>query len=88
LTSQLVIKRRPYKLSFPQAKRVGNPSENKERFRTSRNDMDAECGFTGRINNLILLFFIAHNPSVEKFYDPLAVRGDIILMGHQYYCNI
>ncbi len=25
-------------LSFPQAKCVGNPSENKERFRTSRND--------------------------------------------------
>ena len=33
------------KLSFQQAKRVGNLSENKERFRASRNDMDAERGF-------------------------------------------
>jgi len=32
-------------LSFPQAKRVGNLSENKERFRASGNDMDAERGF-------------------------------------------
>ena len=28
----------PLTLSFPQAERVGNPSENEERFRTSRND--------------------------------------------------
>jgi hypothetical protein len=28
-----------YSLSFPQAERVGNPFENKERFRTSRNDI-------------------------------------------------
>jgi len=35
LSSSLV---KPHILSFPQAERVGNPSENKERFRTSRND--------------------------------------------------
>jgi hypothetical protein len=35
------------KLSFPQVKRVGNPSENIERFRTSRNDkLTNECVFT------------------------------------------
>jgi hypothetical protein len=34
-------------LSFPQVERVGNLSENKERFRTSRNDKPAtECGLT------------------------------------------
>jgi TolB-like protein len=40
-------------LSFPQVKRVGNPNENKERFRTSRNDkLTNECGFTNdRISN-------------------------------------
>lgn len=44
-------------LSFPQAKRVGNPSENKERFRTSRNDrMTSGCGFTDDfLNSLILM---------------------------------
>ena len=35
LRSSLV---KPHILSFPQVERVGNPSENKERFRTSRND--------------------------------------------------
>ena len=42
-----------FSLSFPQVKRVGNPSENKERFRTSRNDrLTNECGFTNdRISN-------------------------------------
>jgi NADH-quinone oxidoreductase subunit M len=35
-------------LSFPQERRVGNPFENQERFRTSRNDkMTIEFGFTG-----------------------------------------
>ena len=39
-------------LSFPQVKRVGNPSETKERFRTSRNDsMMILCGFAnGRLD--------------------------------------
>ena len=37
----------------PQVKRVGNPSENKERFRTSRNDrLTNKCGFANdRISN-------------------------------------
>ena len=38
--------------SFPQAKRVGNPSENKERFRTSRNDkITIGCGFSNDFLN-------------------------------------
>jgi multidrug efflux system outer membrane protein len=45
--------------SFPQAKRVGNPSENEERFRTSRNDrMAPECGFTDFRLCLLALFTI------------------------------
>jgi hypothetical protein len=42
--------RKTTQLSFPQVKRVGNPSENKSRKhsgRTSRNDkLTNECGFT------------------------------------------
>jgi len=35
-------------VSFPQAKRVGNPSENKERFRTSLPASGSAKGYQGR----------------------------------------
>jgi len=38
ISFNLFTNERINKVSFPQAKRVGNPSEKKERFRTSRND--------------------------------------------------
>ncbi len=43
-------------VSFPQAKRVGNPSANKERFRTSRNDSKTMAGFT--LLEIIVVVFI------------------------------
>ncbi len=46
----------PPQLSFQQAKRVGNLSEGKERFRTSRNDkMTTECGFTNELLDINLI---------------------------------
>jgi nitrogenase molybdenum-cofactor synthesis protein NifE len=62
--------RKASQLSFPQAKRVGNPSENKERFRARRNDTVAsECGFTydllGRIQRSeIVINPLKHSQSI------------------------
>ncbi|MFI5294788.1 MAG: Tol-Pal system beta propeller repeat protein TolB [Thermodesulfovibrionales bacterium] len=62
-------------MSFPQAKRVGNPSENKERFRTSRNDgITPGRGFTFGIRNmwfffaLFTIYFSLFTSSEAKIY--------------------
>jgi hypothetical protein len=56
------------RLSFPQPRTrygdVGNPSENEERFRTSRNDrMAAVCGFANDR-------FIKHSKDNARLADP------------------
>jgi lipopolysaccharide heptosyltransferase I len=58
----------PSQLSFPRAKRVGNPSENKKRFRTSRNDrLTTESGFINDSLGHSSSSFILH-PSSFKDY--------------------
>ena len=59
---KVITRKAPYDaslLSFPQAKRVGNPSENQERFRTSLNDrMATEFGFTNICLRILTLFTV------------------------------
>jgi hypothetical protein len=50
------------RLSFPQAKRVGNPSENKERFRTSRNDIRSGYHKSSILRYVLIIFAIASFP--------------------------
>ena len=56
-----------HNLSFPQVKRVGNPFENEERFRTSRND---------RIGPYVTLFLIGLVTFLFVAICPLSAGGE------------